>query len=178
MTQSTQNPAPNPNPGGIRRTPLWLRAVLFVSLALNLLVIGTVAGHVLLDEPKGKVPRVDRMEAPMTFALSQDDRRAIGKALRKEYRDNRPSREEIMAEYEGVITALRADPFRPEMVEEAFRRQRAAASDRIEIGQKLLMDRLTAMTPDERHAFADRLEEGLRRGPPDWDKSGKDRDDD
>ena len=174
MTQKTPNPAPKP----MRRTPIWLRVVLLVSLALNLLVVGVVAGHFLRDDPKGRVPRVDRMQAPMTFALSHEDRRAIGKALRQEYRDNRPSREEVVAEYQGVIAALRADPFQPELVEDAFRRQRAAASSRVEIGQKLLMDRLTAMSADERHAFADRLEEGLRRGPRHGDKPEGDRDDD
>ena len=112
MTQKTPNPAPKP----MRRTPIWLRVVLLVSLALNLLVVGVVAGHFLRDDPKGRVPRVDRMQAPMTFALSHEDRRAIGKALRQEYRDNRPSREEVVAEYQGVIAALRADPFQPELV--------------------------------------------------------------
>lgn len=148
------------------RTPAWLRIVLFVSLALNLLVVGIVAGHALRDEPRGRVPRVDRIGGPMTFALSEEDRREIGHALRRYYRENRPSRQEIEAQYRGVIDVLRADPFEPQLVEQAFARQRAASTERMEIGQTLLMERLTSMTSDERKAFADRLEEGLkRRGP-------------
>ena len=147
------------------RTPLWLRLVLFASLALNLLIAGVVLGHFLRDDPRGKVPRVDRIEAPMTFALSPEDRREIGRALRREYRENRPSRQEIVAEYRGVIAALRADPFEPARVEAALRNQRQAATDRMELGQRLLMQRLNAMTVEERHGFADRLEEGLKRGP-------------
>ena len=157
------------------RTPLWLRLVLLCSLALNLLVAGTVAGHLLREEPRGRVPRVDRIEGPMTFALSREDRREIGQALRKEYRNNRPSRGEIEAEYKGVIAALRADPFQPERVEQAFARQRDAAVSRMEIGQKLLMERLTSMTPAQRLDFADRLEEGLKRGPGDRGDTSRDK---
>lgn len=158
MTQSTP-------PRRTTRTPIWLRLVLFASLAVNLLIFGAVAGHVLRDKPHGRVPRMDRFEAPMTFALTPEDRRAIGKALRRDYRENRPSREEITAEYQGVIAALRADPFQPELVERAFERQRASAATRMEIGQALLMQRLTEMSAQDRHDFADRLEEGLKRGP-------------
>lgn len=158
MTEPTQTP--------VTRTPVWLRIVLFVSLALNLMVVGIIAGHVLRDAPPRKVPRVDRIEGPMTFALSHEDRRAIGRALRDEYRQNRPTRQQMMQEYKGMVTALRADPFRPEQLEEAFQRQRNAANDRVEVGQRLLMDHLKSMSAEERHAFADRLEEGLRRGPP------------
>lgn len=156
------------------RAPLWLRLVLIVSLALNLLVAGTVIGHMMRDDPRGRVPRVDRIEGPMTFALTKDDRREIGKALRQKYRENRPSRQQIVEDYQGVIAALRSDPFQPDRVEKAFGNQRAAAVTRMEIGQDLLIERLIAMTPEERHAFADRLEEGLERGP---GREGKDRDD-
>lgn len=166
----TAQTPPRPAP----RTPIWLRVLLFASLALNLLIVGAIVGHMLNDGPKGRVPRMDRVQGPMTFALSDEDRRAIGRALREEYRENRPSREQFVAEYQGVIAALRAEPFQPDLVEEALRRQRQAASDRIAVGHRLLVDRLTAMTTEERQAFADRLEEGLRRGPPFKRKPGDD----
>lgn len=147
------------------RMSLWLRILLLVSLGLNLLVAGAIIGHALRDDRHGRVPRVDRMEAPMTYALSPEDRREIGKALRREYRKNRPSRQEIMAQYQGVVAALRADPFDPARVEEAFANQRAAAQSRMQLGQTLLLQRLTEMSAADRQAFADRLEEGLKRGP-------------
>ena len=165
-----------PNARPASRTPLWLRIVLLVSLAANLLVLGAVAGHVLRDEPRGRVPRVDRVEAPMTFALSREDRREIGRALRKEYKENRPSRQEIQAEYRGIIAALRADPFDPEVVAASLARQRQTAQSRVESGHELLLQRLTAMTPAERRAFADRLGEGLKRGPPPRDDRDRDHD--
>lgn len=157
----TQSPTPQP----AKRTPVWLRLVLLISLAANILVLGAVVGHFLRDDPKGRVPRVDRIEAPMTFALSQKDRREIGDALRREYRQNRPTREEIQSQYRGIIAALRADPFDPAAVAEGFARQRQATQSRIEIGHDLLLQHLTTMSAADRKAFADRLEEGLKRGP-------------
>ena len=143
------------------RSPLWLRGLLFVSLCLNLLVAGSVIGHLFADGPERKVPRVDRMGGPMTFALTPEDRHEIGKSLRAEYRAGRPSRREVLADYQSVITALRADPFDPAAVQASFDSQLEASTERIAIGQQILMDRLTAMSPEDRHRFADRLEEGL-----------------
>ena len=76
MTQTPDNLAPDKSTSA--RTPLWLRIIFFLSLALNLLVAGLVIGHMLGDGPDRRVPRVDRMGGPMTFALSHEDRRAIG----------------------------------------------------------------------------------------------------
>ena len=140
-----------------------LRIVLFVSLALNLLVAGAVVGHFLNDRPDRRVPRVDRMGGPLTFALTHEDRRAIGHALRREYRKDRPSREEIAADYRDVIGALRADPFDATRVQASLDRQLNAATDRIALGQRLLMERIVEMSAEDRAAFADRLEEGVQR---------------
>ena len=38
--------AGNANAGAVRRTPRWMLVALFVSLALNLIVVGSVAGAV------------------------------------------------------------------------------------------------------------------------------------
>lgn len=165
----TQSPKSRP----ATRTPLWLRLVLLGSLAVNLLVLGAVAGHVLNDKPRDRVPRVDRVEAPMTFALTHKDRRDIGRALREEYRQNRPSRQEIQAEYRGIIAALRADPFDPDVVASGLERQRLATQSRMEIGHDLLLQHLIDMSADDRRAFADRLEEGLKRGPSHDKRPGK-----
>ena len=103
MTQTPDNLAPDKSTSA--RTPLWLRIIFFLSLALNLLVAGLVIGHMLGDGPDRRVPRVDRMGGPMTFALSHEDRRAIGDALRKEYRENDRPRHNRDAQYRAFIAA-------------------------------------------------------------------------
>ena len=42
-------------------------------------------------------------------------------------------------------------------------RQLNAATDRIALGQRLLMERIVEMSAEDRAAFADRLEEGVQR---------------
>ena len=51
----------------------------------------------------------------------------------------------------------------PAVVEQSLQKQLEFAVERQELGQRLLRERLAAMTPAERAAFADRLEEGLER---------------
>jgi uncharacterized membrane protein len=115
----------------------------------------------VFDEPDRKVPRVDRIGGPLTFALSHDDRKEIGKALRQQYRQGRPTRAQIQEEYQQAITALRADPYDRAGLEAVFAAQLAGATERVAIGQRLLLERIAQMSSDERRAFADRLEEGL-----------------
>ena len=79
MTDNTPNPPP--------RMKLWLRVVLVLSLAFNLLIVGISAGA-MFTWSKWKShhgPRMDLSAGPMTRALSREDRRAIGKEMRKAY---------------------------------------------------------------------------------------------
>ena len=144
----------------------WLRVVLILSLGLNLLIVGVVVGGIarsLNDEMRP--PRLDSMAGPLTRALSRDDRKALGHALRESYRDNRPSRAQMRAEFDGLIADLTAEPFDPEAVAARLARQRGIVSDRLELGQRLLLDRLEEMSPAERAAFAGRLRDTVRKIP-------------
>jgi uncharacterized protein (DUF2236 family) len=49
------------------------------------------------------------------------------------------------------------------VVERSLQRQLDFAVERQALGQRLLLERLAEMTPKERAAFADRLQEGLDR---------------
>lgn len=180
MTENPQKPTPPNGTDRTRRGPKWLRGLLFLSLAANVLILGLVAGA-LIDGPKDKrVPRADRIGGPMTFALTHEDRRKIGHELRREYRRDRPSRAELRAEYQGVLQALRASPFDLSVIEASLTRQRNAASERITVGHEVLLRHIAGMSDAERAAFADRLEIGLERakkhGPKGGDRKEWDRD--
>lgn len=152
----TSNPAP------MRR---WQKILLILSLAVNLLIVVAVASFVLSHDRdrRHRPPRVDQMGGPLTQSLSREDRREIGREIWRAYRDGRPAREDIRAEYEAVIAALRAEPYDPAVVERSLQRQLDFAVERQALGQRLLLERLAAMAPGERAAFADRLEAGLER---------------
>lgn len=152
----------------------WLKAVLFASLALNLAVAGLVIGAVLrfgpFDGPRP--PRLDMVVGPYTHALSMRDKRAIGMALREEYRAARPSRAQMRAEFSRMLEALRSSPYDGARVAAILERQVQAGMERQALGQRLLLERLETMTLQDRAAFADRLEEGLKRRDHDGKRSG------
>lgn len=155
------SPAPAP-------TARWVKLALVASLGLNLLILGIVGGAWLSpDGPRGD--RIDRAgrdmgATPFIRALEPGDRRALFQAFRREEEPLRQNREELRLRFEALLAALRADPFDPWAVESLLQLQRSAATERQMIGERLLVEQLTTMTPEARDAFADRLEQSLRRG--------------
>ncbi len=166
----TDLPPLDPRP----RAPRWMRWTLIASLALNLAVLGLVVGaavnHMSGDSPRP--PSVRSLDlGAYSAALSPEDRRALRETFRAEWpglRQMRTSQAETTA---AILTALRADPFDAAAVRARLADQQTRMAEGLNLGQRLLLERLEAMTPAERAAFADRLEERLTRhhrsnGPP------------
>lgn len=148
-----------------RSSPRWLRLLLVVSLAFNLLILGLIGGWAMKWGKHGPhhMSRVEHLGGPMTRALDHDDRRAIGKRMRAAFRAepaDQSARHETMA---ALIGELRKEVFDRDTAEELMAQQRSYLTKRLAIGQSLLLDRLETMTPDARAAYADRLQEGLER---------------
>ena len=156
MSQVSQD-----KPGGMR---IWLRVLLVVSLALNLLVAGAVGGA-FLKHHKWRGHHASRLEmgGPMTRALSPEDRHAIGRKIRETYREGRPDRAEQREIMLGLVEDLKAVPYDPEAVKTRMTRIRAKFGARLEIRQSLLLDHLNAMDDTARAAYADRLREHFSR---------------
>jgi len=145
----------------------WLKPALFVSVALNLVILGTVVGHELSPEKRKKRsydgPARGVIGEPFFRALPDGERRALFEDIRKDDIRIRDSRESLRERFQAFLSALRADPFDPDQVTKLLAEQREAAIGRQEIGELLLMKRLTAMTAQQRATYADRLEESLKR---------------
>jgi Spy/CpxP family protein refolding chaperone len=101
---------------------------------------------------------------PFTAALSPEDRAALGQAFREEAPDLRGMRRDMRAEMGQLVQALRSAPFDEAALRAAIAVQDARGRARLELGQRLLAERLVAMTPGEREAFANRLEQIMDRG--------------
>jgi len=162
------------------RSPVWMRVTLAVSLALNLAVVGLIFGSAARDRWE------DRREAaegargtggrggdaaavitPYAAALAPTDRRSLGREVMGRVRDEGIRLRDLRASVETLAAAVRADPFRPEVVATELGRQRSALGRVQDISHEAFLARLSAMTVEERRAFADRLEAGLRhRGSP------------
>lgn len=152
------------------RSPRWMRILLVLSLALNLAGIGVVAGAVLGHSKKPPRPLMvnDLGFGPYTDALSAEDRDALRRAFVERAPDFRDLRKLMRADFERLLTILRAEPYDAAAAEAVILAQRDRAQRGFALGHELLMQRLAGMTPAERVAFADRLEQTLARppGPP------------
>ena len=145
----------------------WLVPLLVASLALNLLVAGAILGRSFSPEAQRSKDRVagpvrSVVGEPFVRALSREDRKALGDDIRREAPRIRENRESLRDRVEAFLTALRSDPFEPEVVRQLMVDQRSVAQGRQELGEVLLLNRLSAMSAEERAAYADRLEKGLK----------------
>lgn len=147
----------------VSATPRGVKIALALSVALNLAVAGLAVGAWLGDGPHRGMPR-DMSFGPFSEALDSDDRRALRKALLARLGEFRGQREAARAEFQALLTALRADPFEAEALKTALAALEARNAERLDLGRSLIEARLIEMTPEERAAFADRLEKGLKRG--------------
>lgn len=136
----------------------WMRIALAASLALNLLVVGVVGGALLM---RGKWQGHERQVAfsggMLTRALDPDDRREIGRRMRAAYDAGELPRGDRRAALEDLVADLRAVPFDPGAVAEGLAQRQARMEAHFQLGQRLLLERLTQMTDAERAAFAERL---------------------
>jgi uncharacterized membrane protein len=144
-----------------------LRWLLIGSLAMNLAVLGIVAGAMLSGRDGGGPHRgIDIALGPFARALSDDDRRAVMRDLRQDGRLQLPSRGDRNRNLAQLVSALRTEPFDPASLSALLNGQRDRALSVQATTQDALINRIAAMTPAARAAFADRLEAELRSGGP------------
>lgn len=143
---------------------LWLRILLFASLAVNLLVVGLAVGVMRHGPPSAKLAHGDPFGGPYLRAMEKDDRREIYTSLRKDG-EGRRSRDDVRAEFNEVIAALRAVPYQAERAEAIILGQFNDIQSRAQSGTDAMLARMRNMSDEARQAYADRLEEALKRGP-------------
>lgn len=158
-----------PTDSGNGKTPRWIKVLLFASLSMNLLVVGLVGGAFLRHAPTGRYdearfsPLRELGYGPFIYALSPSDKKEIGRSWFGRSGDLRANRDEVRAQFVTLLELLRKTPFEIEAVQEIVQNQQVKLSERQQIGQQMLLDRIVAMTDSERAAFARRLERSLNR---------------
>ncbi|KNG94243.1 periplasmic heavy metal sensor [Pseudaestuariivita atlantica] len=157
--------APDPSPRA--RTALWVRILLFLSLAFNLLVIGLIVGAVTSSGPMERFGRVpaDANRTPYVAALDAEDRRGLSRQLRRELRKDRPTVTEWRGSFATALDLLRATPFDAEAFDRHMRTQLDRQAVRVEAGRSALVAYVAEMSEAERAAYATRLEALIERGP-------------
>ncbi|MEM6276128.1 MAG: periplasmic heavy metal sensor [Pseudomonadota bacterium] len=152
------------------------RILLYVSLLVNLLVVGLVVGTLLVVSPKGQ----DRRPAmsgetglgPLMLALEREDRRALALSMRRTLRGERLSRGEMRELARDIQGVLAAEPFDAQALDGVLDTQFSEATFRLDLARDLFRETLVEMTPEERAAYAARLGEVLDRRPSDERRQG------
>lgn len=145
-----------------QKSPRWMRILLVLSLGLNLLIIGGIVGTTLHREPSG---HAERALGPFARAFEDEHRDAFRARLKDRAEPLRQNRSEARKAFKTLLGTLRAETFDVAAFQDAVARQVKELSAFQTIGQDALAEQLSAMSLDERRAFADRLEKGFRRGP-------------
>ena len=153
-----EHATPKAEPAKPRMKPAW-RAVLIASLALNFAVVGVVGGAILSHDRDDRrhPPRPDSFAGPLTRALSEEDRRAIGRAMRDHFEGQNSERSSRRAVTAALAEAIRAEPFDRARVEGHLAAMKAEMDRGLIVAQEKLIDRLEGMSPEEREGFAERL---------------------
>ena len=146
-----------------RPSRLW-RTVLALSLALNLAVVGVVVGSALSGRFGDGPPRsFDLGIGPVSRALEPEERREIGRNLRRE---GGMRSSDLRGRSDGIVAALKAEPYDPDALRTLMEAQATNLMDFQARAQAATLDQINAMTPERRRAFADQLAEELSRLKP------------
>ncbi len=154
---------PNPTPKSSR---LWVRILLVVSLALNLLVIGAVAGFAIKGGPlkHGGPPHVAvGGVGPLTQALTREDRRAIGREMRRKAQESGWDRRAHRQALERMVVLLEATPFDAEAFDADLNTIMDGMRGRISDARGALVNRLSDMSDEDRAAYAERIRDKMDR---------------
>jgi uncharacterized membrane protein len=147
--------------------PRGFKILLGISLAINLAVIGVVSGAIFRkgdDGPRrGSGGGQAHYARPYIQALPREERRAIFEASRAAKKGvDRASRR---AMYQKVIDILRSEIFDRPAVEVVLSEQMEVTSRAQNSVQEQWLNRIEEMDFQERSAYADAVEEVLKRGP-------------
>lgn len=145
--------------------PRWMKVLLAVSLAMNLGVLGLVGGAALRGA--GDRARPDMRDigfGPFSDALSSQDRQELRRAFLQDGGNPRAMRRMMRDEVGTLLQVLRTDPLQEAALRNALGQVQQLGQERLVLGQRLLADRIVAMSPQDRARFADRLEQITARG--------------
>lgn len=151
-----------------KKTGRGRQILLVLSLGLNLLIVGLVAGAVLKDGPRhGRDGRFAEIRSlglgPVGWALEREDRREILSRLGEHREELQAGRGELLQVTRDLAEAVRQEPFDRAGVEAALAAQRERVSGLQTFGHELLIEQLESMDSEARANFAEALEESLSR---------------
>lgn len=147
-----------------------LRILLIASLAVNIAVAGLAIGAAFNWKTGGPPRAFEFGSGQLGRALAREDRRAIGEALRRDPNLRLPSRSDVRRVTAQMAGIIRSEPFERDALEAIMGDLQGRVANVRGATSEMIIDRVAAMTPDQRATFADALEQGSERGAGDRQK--------
>lgn len=146
---------------------LW-KVIFVISLALNIAILGVVAGATWRFQGRGAHPAAKVLDTGSVYlrALGSKHRRELGRKMRPAGGKDKKSHAEIAQGFDRAIALLRSEPFDSDAFAKVMQGHSRRAEMRMQEARNILLDHLNAMNAAERAAYADRLEKALRKGGP------------
>jgi uncharacterized membrane protein len=139
----------------LRRAPRWLLVVLFASLALNLVIVGLLAGAIWrFSMGPAWAGAVAPNLVGFASTLPPERRKMIWEQTIEERRQLRPFRREVRAAREETVKALLAEPYDRQQFLAAELHKAEAERRASQAVQDLFVKIADALTPEERRAFS------------------------
>jgi Spy/CpxP family protein refolding chaperone len=143
-----------PTPG----TGRVVRIVLFVSLAINLIVVGIVLGAKAGGHPMRHGMRQDAVFGPLTDGFSREERRVLRERFETASPGFRAERREVAADFRALAALLRAEVWDRAAAEAILVRQGDRMEGRMATGRAVLLEHLDELTPEARQALGAQIE--------------------
>jgi uncharacterized membrane protein len=146
--------------------PFPVRTLLFVSLAVNLLAIGGIAGAFLsgarLRQPAPapeQTTLIDRLPGPRAFlaTLPQETRVKIRQELAASWRQSREARQAAAQARRDAFAAVSEQPYDAARVKAAFAQMRAADQAALGVFHDNIIDAFGNLSDEERNAAIEAL---------------------
>lgn len=168
LGETLATPAPPAAKTGLRG---GMKAVFILSLVLNFLVLGVVAGGVIGHHRNTPPPPLLERDGgsdaftlgPLSGAFSREDRAEMRRAAEGRGTDFRALRSAIREDFTRFEAALSGPDFDEPAARAVLADMRERTLKRMDLGEEVMLARLRMMTPQERQAFAKRLRRGMER---------------
>lgn len=164
---------------GWRMAPGWMKALLLLSLALNLAVAGLIGGNALRkwDEPAYRAvkaePGLDRRQTRILHMVPEAKREQAKAILLSRQDELDRARRTMIEAHMAFIDTLRQEPLDPAMLKAALARRHAASAAFFRIGAEQVAEIARALDAGDRTVMAERLEERTRRWMARWGRKSE-----
>jgi uncharacterized membrane protein len=147
----------------LKQAPAWMKLLLLVSLIGNAVVVGILCGTMLQDKRRPEEPGLSRTQTRILYMVPESKREATRTILLARKDEIEAAREAQFTAQAEMMAALKSEPFSADRLAAALAARHDASGRYWGIGYEQIADVAVALTPEERAAFADAIEEQYRR---------------